>query len=915
MTALSAIEAVLPLLSSQQGIYVESRNRTAQYVSQQRIEITGPLDGRRLSAAWHETCRAHQALRTLIRNVTGQLVQVVTLEPRAAAAQQFEVSAADPEDQVPIANQICAEELRHGFDLGVGPLVRLALIRFSADRALLCLTHHHIVLDGRSCQVILDDLARRYEGTSPPALGAPALATVMRALRLLASQEPPAPVATAHQMTAFPLAGRPPVLATISASAEAGQLRALAGEHGLTPASLAIASWLTIVARMRGTSDVTCAVSRDVRPAQLARSALAVGMLTQTHMLGVAIPPSGRLVEVARPVQAALVGEQPFPPLADALRSMWQSGARGRPDTLITVYSGGGLPSPPAGLRWQLMAAQDATEFAADVTVRMSGQAEIDLCFDINRMNRPTADYLLQGMRELLLHPEARPPAYGALRPHPVEIKPEPATALVPWAVVDLIAERTLGRRIGRDENLLTAGADSLALIALVSAFLEAGWEISIGELMEYGTLSELRPRMRASRRSDGAPLAGLSWPPDPSPTESGWLDRTQDPALGFDPMHEQSVLGFSRKLDRGRLAEAVLKVLANLPSLDRCWDAAQPHRLAYRNPAVPVLEVIPVPGDVPVREAVRHAVDADARREFRPDGSPLMRFTLVDGPDLAVLLLSFHYSMLDGWSFATFVRGIQVAYDTDSDRVMIGNDSGAYRSWSRSQPSSRQWSETLRGARPMVAVEPRALQPTRTSGPARVPAELTRRAARRYGVTGGVVMQTAAIEAVCEVLGQPRDAAVGLRMSLRTGVPQADQRTVGQLTADVPILPGGQGFSELAPRVAQTIRLAYGAAHVGEAAFRSLAGCRTDELLMHSVIVTENYYQFDEAMLRRVDTAAWPEAFSWRRDVMGAPRAIYLREGTRDWTVEMSTVIDAEVDQLTATLAGRIIELLQAAA
>jgi hypothetical protein len=175
--------------------------------------------------------------------------------------------------------------------------------------------------------------------------------------------------------------------------------------------------------------------------------------------------------------------------------------------------------------------------------------------------------------------------------------------------------------------------------------------------------------------------------------------------------------------------------------------------------------------------------------------------------------------------------------------------------------------------------------------------------------------MQAAALEAACQILGQPRDAAVGLRMSLRSGTPQADKRTVGQLTADIPVLPRQGALSELALRVAQTIRLGYSSGHIGEAAFRALTGCGVNQLLMYNVIVTENYYQLDEAMVRRVDKAAWPEAFSWRRDVMGAPRAIYLQESTKYWTVELSTLIDAEVDQLTASFTSRIIELLRAAA
>src|SRR5262249_5690551 len=48
------------------------------------------------------------------------------------------------------------------FDLAAGPLIRFALIRLSAERHRLVLTNHHIVLDGWSMPVLVQELLALY---------------------------------------------------------------------------------------------------------------------------------------------------------------------------------------------------------------------------------------------------------------------------------------------------------------------------------------------------------------------------------------------------------------------------------------------------------------------------------------------------------------------------------------------------------------------------------------------------------------------------------------------------------------------------------------------------------------------------------------------------------------------------------
>ena len=52
-------------------------------------------------------------------------------------------------------------EARQPFDLAQGPLLRASLLRLGPEEHVLLLTIHHIVFDGGSVGIFLDELARR----------------------------------------------------------------------------------------------------------------------------------------------------------------------------------------------------------------------------------------------------------------------------------------------------------------------------------------------------------------------------------------------------------------------------------------------------------------------------------------------------------------------------------------------------------------------------------------------------------------------------------------------------------------------------------------------------------------------------------------------------------------------------------
>ncbi len=125
------------------------------------LRIDGVLNTPALERALGEIIRRHEILRTTISTIDGNPVQVI------AAPSEFELQVTDlgslpEEDRETKALSLAAAEARWSFDLSKDRLFRPALIRLSEQRHILNLTMHHMVSDGWSFGILIDELTSLY---------------------------------------------------------------------------------------------------------------------------------------------------------------------------------------------------------------------------------------------------------------------------------------------------------------------------------------------------------------------------------------------------------------------------------------------------------------------------------------------------------------------------------------------------------------------------------------------------------------------------------------------------------------------------------------------------------------------------------------------------------------------------------
>ncbi|MGH8656871.1 MAG: non-ribosomal peptide synthetase, partial [Gammaproteobacteria bacterium] len=123
--------------------------------------LKGQLDRGALRRALDRIVRRHEALRTTFIVIEGQPVQRIA----AAEESRFHVLEHDligvTEAQTEL-DWLVREEAAAEFDLEAGPLIRGRLIRLGEEEHALLITMHHIVSDGWSMEVLMNELSVLY---------------------------------------------------------------------------------------------------------------------------------------------------------------------------------------------------------------------------------------------------------------------------------------------------------------------------------------------------------------------------------------------------------------------------------------------------------------------------------------------------------------------------------------------------------------------------------------------------------------------------------------------------------------------------------------------------------------------------------------------------------------------------------
>ncbi|MFT0474785.1 non-ribosomal peptide synthetase [Pseudomonas antarctica] len=135
--------------------------QSSAYTLPGALRLRGELDEDAVRASFQQLIQRHEALRTRFYERDGQAFQ------RVDATTEFDLHVIDLSDlpaaeREARAQQIREDQARTQFDLEKGPLLWVTLVRLDDEDHQLLVTLHHIVADGWSLNILIDEFSRLY---------------------------------------------------------------------------------------------------------------------------------------------------------------------------------------------------------------------------------------------------------------------------------------------------------------------------------------------------------------------------------------------------------------------------------------------------------------------------------------------------------------------------------------------------------------------------------------------------------------------------------------------------------------------------------------------------------------------------------------------------------------------------------
>lgn len=158
----------VPLTEEQKQLWVLAQMRdegSIAYNESISLQLQGSLHLEAMRQAVQKVVNRHEALRTIISN-QGDFQQI--LPSVKIDLPLIDFSSVDSRLRETKVTEWIAKEVRQPFDLSLGPLLRVHILKIESQLHLLVLTAHHIVIDGWSIDVILKELGTIYSAQCQP---------------------------------------------------------------------------------------------------------------------------------------------------------------------------------------------------------------------------------------------------------------------------------------------------------------------------------------------------------------------------------------------------------------------------------------------------------------------------------------------------------------------------------------------------------------------------------------------------------------------------------------------------------------------------------------------------------------------------------------------------------------------------
>ena len=424
-------QIVLPLTAPQQEVWTAAQmgaEASAAYNVCLPLRLRGRLSVESMRTAVARLVERHEALRVRFSPAGDE--QTVARES-AIPITDVDISALVPDARERAVAELLEHESRRPFDLAAGPLARMHILREAADVHLVVLTAHHLICDGWSSALVLQDLAAFYTADRhglPARL--PAAMSYAEYVRQSVHLTDDDTLSADYWVRTFsdevpvlelPTDGaRPPVRMFRGANeritfdaALYRDVKALGARHGCTLYVTLLAAWQALLTRLSGQRDLAVGIPVSAQ-ASLANGHL-VGHCVHVLPLRLDVDPSAPFARHLAAARTALVEAHEHRAITSGRLIQLLNLARdtGHAPLVATVFNVDRGTEPPLfdGLTFERLAApRSGYNFDIGLDIADTGsELHIECNYDVDLFDPATIRRWLAYYRNLLTSAIAEP--------------------------------------------------------------------------------------------------------------------------------------------------------------------------------------------------------------------------------------------------------------------------------------------------------------------------------------------------------------------------------------------------------------------------------------------------------------------------------------------------------------------------
>ena len=321
------IEDIYPLTPVQQGMLFHSLSApgTGVYVQQLSCSLRGHLDVEAFRGAWDAVVSRHAALRTAFVWQRVETPVQVVLEGVRTSWTELDWRGDESSAREAQWESLLASDMARGFELSQAPLMRMTLVRVGSSSYRFVWSSHHLLLDGWSVPIVLQEVRTHYEALGrgvdvslkrPPRYrdyiswlgrqdGTRSRSFWRRLLRGVTAPTPVGGVRGSELAASGPQEpSREPLVWSTACTSELGQA---ARRLRVTLNTLVQAAWALVLSRYSGESDVVFGVTAAGRPPMVTGVEAMVGVFINTLPMRVRVCERAAVGEWLRQLHAQQV--------------------------------------------------------------------------------------------------------------------------------------------------------------------------------------------------------------------------------------------------------------------------------------------------------------------------------------------------------------------------------------------------------------------------------------------------------------------------------------------------------------------------------------------------------------------------------------------------------------------------------